>query len=841
MPFQLSLGVNVSEVDLTTVIPAVATTEAAIGGVFRWGPVDKFTLVTNESELVNDYGKPTNDNAETFFTAASFLSYADALYVSRAHHSTGEIFAKTVQTIEGSQSAFVYNDDNLDADSNPELQTTMEIYNSNFRAGTTIVSIDLSSKTFTFANTDIVASNITVSGHNFIVGDRVTLTTDAADAPDGMAAGTYYVVSVVNDAIELSGSVGGTPITPGDGGSGTHTLTSENDIRLTMTQTAAATAVEDSQLYDADFSFNAIANTISLGTNTTLNQFIIKNDNHFDGYTAPVAAGVPYVAKYPGAIGNSIKISVCDSAAAYNSKIDLTEVDGANAVSTFEISIGENTGTLTTDQTIGSITAQIAIGDLIKVGNSSIGTQYLEVTAIETAGSTATLTFGDRLAVSENISISTEIDRYWGYYGLVEAAPGQSNYVRNKGNVNANDEMHVVVVDNNGEITGVPGQILEVFQRLSRGTDAKNDDGASIYYQDIINQTSRFVWSIDDRAGAASADAINVVSSTNVLPFTSDFVAGKDIGNESTCNLGDILRAYDIFKSAEDVDISLVLTGKARGGSSVFNGAVVNNFQLANYLIDNVAERRKDCVVFASPDKGACVNNVNGEISEDVVNFRNALRSTSYAVMDSGYKYMYDKYNDVYRWVPINGDTAGLCAYTDDTRDPWWSPAGFNRGQLKNVVKLSWNPKKAERDVLYKAGVNPIVNFPGQGIVMFGDKTLLDKPSAFDRINVRRLFIVLEKAIATASKSTLFEFNDEFTRSSFVNLVTPYLRDIQGRRGVYDFAVICDETNNTPEVIDRNEFVGDIYIKPARSINFIQLNFVAVRSGVEFSEVIGNF
>jgi phage tail sheath protein FI len=209
--------------------------------------------------------------------------------------------------------------------------------------------------------------------------------------------------------------------------------------------------------------------------------------------------------------------------------------------------------------------------------------------------------------------------------------------------------------------------------------------------------------------------------------------------------------------------------------------------------------------------------------------------------MDSGYKYRYDKYNDMYRYVPLNGDIAGLMVRTDSTRDPWFSPAGFNRGQIKNIVKLAWNPDKANRDTLYKNGVNPVVTFPGQGTILYGDKTLLAKPSAFDRINVRRLFIVLEKAIATASKFTLFEYNDEFTRAQFRSLVEPFLRDVQGRRGIYDFRVVCDETNNTGEVIDRNEFVGDIYIKPARSINFIQLNFVAVRSGVEFSEVVGKF
>jgi phage tail sheath protein FI len=287
-----------------------------------------------------------------------------------------------------------------------------------------------------------------------------------------------------------------------------------------------------------------------------------------------------------------------------------------------------------------------------------------------------------------------------------------------------------------------------------------------------------------------------------------------------------------LFASAEEVDVSLILQGKAVGSA--------NNAQLANYIIDNICESRKDCVAFISPAKTNVVSNAGNE-STSMVGFRNASRSTSYAVLDSGYKYQYDKYNDVYRYIPLNGDTAGLCVRTDDTRDPWFSPAGFNRGQIKNIIKLAYNPDKANRDILYKANINPVVTFPGQGTVLYGDKTMLTKPSAFDRINVRRLFIVLEKAIATAAKYTLFEFNDEFTRAQFKNLVEPFLRDVQGRRGIYDFKVVCDSTNNTGEVIDRNEFVGDIYIKPAKSINFIQLNFVAVRTGVEFSEIVGQF
>jgi phage tail sheath protein FI len=299
----------------------------------------------------------------------------------------------------------------------------------------------------------------------------------------------------------------------------------------------------------------------------------------------------------------------------------------------------------------------------------------------------------------------------------------------------------------------------------------------------------------------------------------------------------DLANAYDLFKDASDVDLSLVLTGKMPYQTP----GADEEARLANYLIDNIAEVRKDCVVFVSPCKEDVVGLSGSDAAAAIVATRGDLRSTSYAVMDSGYKYMYDRYNDLYRWVPLNGDIAGICARADVTNDPWWSPAGPSRGQLKNVVRLAYNPGKDDRDTLYKAGINPVVTFPGQGTLLYGDKTLLSVDSAFDRVNVRRLFIVLEKAIARASRSTLFEFNDAFTRSQFKNLVTPYLRDIQGRRGITDFLVVCDDSNNTPEVIDRNEFVGDIYIKPARSINFIQLNFVAVRTGVAFSEVVGQF
>jgi phage tail sheath protein FI len=298
-------------------------------------------------------------------------------------------------------------------------------------------------------------------------------------------------------------------------------------------------------------------------------------------------------------------------------------------------------------------------------------------------------------------------------------------------------------------------------------------------------------------------------------------------GVDSVPTTADRVSSYvNKFADAEEIDISLVMAANA---STTLASAIKD-------LVDS----RKDCVGFVSPGLVDVVDNDQSEVS-DITTYRNAIGSSSYMVMDSGWKYQFDKYNNVYRWVPLNGDIAGLCVRTDFERDPWFSPAGFNRGQIKNIVKLAWNPTKAERDDLYKIGVNPVVSFPGEGIVLYGDKTLQSKPSAFDRINVRRLFIVLEKAIARAAKYSLFEFNDAFTRAQFVALVEPYLRDVQGRRGIYDFRVVCDETNNTPEVIDRNEFVGDIYIKPARSINFIQLNFIAVRTGVAFDEIVGKW
>ncbi len=369
-------------------------------------------------------------------------------------------------------------------------------------------------------------------------------------------------------------------------------------------------------------------------------------------------------------------------------------------------------------------------------------------------------------------------------------------------------ELHVIIIDALGKFTGQAGTILEKYEFLDKTPGALGEDGSVIYYKERLNQSSRFVWSTGQLQ-----DVVN--GKVNL--------AGARDDNKVTT--GQRIQGYDLFVNADVIDISLIIAGEA-------------DTTLISHLIQNIAEVRKDCVVFCSPRKADVVNNIGNEV-DDILTFRDTLPSSSYGFMDNNWKYTYDRYNDVFRWIPCNGAVAGTLVFTDEQTDPWFSPGGFNRGQIKNVQRLAFNASKAERDRLYPQSVNPVISFIGEGTVLYGDKTMQIKPSAFDRINVRRLFIVLEKAISKASRYILFEFNDEFTRSQFVNLVTPYLEDIRGRRGIIDFKVVADETNNTPQVIDSNEFIGDIYLKPNRSINFIQLNFIATRTGVSFNEIIG--
>ena len=432
---------------------------------------------------------------------------------------------------------------------------------------------------------------------------------------------------------------------------------------------------------------------------------------------------------------------------------------------------------------------------------------------------------GNSLEVA--VCANTALFTGWAYSGYFTSAPGTSDDVMNKGG--SNDEMHIIVIDAGGKFTGTSGTVLETYPFVSKASDAINlNGGTTNYYKQVIFNKSKYIYAADPVEYANTVATWGTTASGKTFAdATSNKLLPLSKGVDAAPQDSDLQSAFGNFTNKDSVAVSLVLTGDA-------------SIAIQQYVIDNIASARADCVAFISPPQSAVVNNSGNETTDITTWLTSLARSSSYVVADSGWKYQFDKYNNVYRWMPLNGDIAGLCVYTDSVRDPWYSPAGFNRGAIKNSIKLAWNPSKSYRDTLYSAGVNPVVSFPGQGTVLFGDKTLQSKPSAFDRINVRRLFLAIEGAITQAAKFSLFEYNDSYTRAQFVGLITPFLRDIQGRRGITDFKVVCDGNNNTSDVIDANQFVGDIYIKPARSINFIQLNFVAVGSGVDFNTIVGS-
>lgn len=452
-------------------------------------------------------------------------------------------------------------------------------------------------------------------------------------------------------------------------------------------------------------------------------------------------------------------------------------------------------------------------------------------------------------------SLKVEIctpDHYSSYTNaaLFDSAPGTSQYAEDQGVTGADDEMHIVVIDEDGAWTGTAGTVLETFAFVSQASDAKLSNGESNYYKDVVNAKSAYVWWMDhdsaltDAGTSLSTSATTFVFTDPNALVTDSLSLGTD---DDTLTAAAIQTGFDLFEDAETIDVNMLIAPPL---DKTLANAQSAGVAVANDMIA-IAAARKDCMAVISPPvefttnpAGQSATDVNGgAVTATAVNlvtaFADYLTSSSYATIDSGALKVYDKYNDAFIDIPSSGHVAGLMANTDAVADAWFSPAGFNRGQIRGVTRVAFNPKKAERDTLYKARVNPIVSFPGEGTVLFGDKTLLSRPSAFDRINVRRLFMVLEKAVATASKFQLFEFNDEFTRAQFRNLVEPFLREVKGRRGITDFKVVCDETNNTAQVIDANEFVCDIYIKPARSINFITLNFIATRTGVDFNEIAG--
>ncbi len=565
-------------------------------------------------------------------------------------------------------------------------------------------------------------------------------------------------------------------------------------------------------------SFLAYSNSLKVvrATNTGLlnatangSGLLIKNTTHYqDNYSDGSGSVGEWAARTGGAWGNNLKVSICASSTVYEETAKTTVSDGSIAVGDTGLTLASGTG--------------FSVGDIINFGEDG-GYEY-RITAVSGADITFVRHDGSNQGgLHTAISNGVNVRRRWRYYDLVAGAPGTSSYVSDRSG--SNDELHIVVIDNDGDITGKAGEVLEVYDSVSKASDAKTPQGDDNYYPNVIYNKSEYIYWMDHITSGTNwgTAAANTTYTAVTAMHEANLEAGAD---GSTATTAQLKSAYEKMQDAETVDVNLIIAGPG-------DATHVDN-------LITIAENRKDAVVFASPERSDVVNVANSNTqTENVKGFFDAVRSSSYVVFDSGYKYTYDKYNDVFRYVPLNGDTAGLTARTDLIADSWFSPAGFNRGVIRGAVKLAYNPTKTERDTLYRARVNPVTTFPGQGTVLFGDKTGLTTPSAFDRINVRRLFITLEKAIATASKFQLFEFNDEFTRAQFRNMVEPFLRDVQGRRGITDFLVVCDETNNPGSVVDRNEFKADIFVKPTRSINFITLQFVATRTGVAFEEVVG--
>jgi phage tail sheath protein FI len=719
MPFQLSPGVAVVEKDFTSIVPAVATSTGGFAGTFQWGPVLEAVTINSENNLVARFGKPTDDNATSFFTAANFLSYSNNLLVVRAdtqnHRNAVARASGTVTDVMISGTNTGYSSTaaapNITVGA-PDIEGGQQAVLTAVLSGGTITAVQVQSGGSGYSGTVNVSVTGTGGGSGFS-GTAV------------LSSGAVQSVTIVSGGSGYKGTV--TASFSGGGGQGA----SAGAVSVAASSIASVTITEAGSGYTTAPTLTVSGNATLTAEITTGGVKINNTNDYLNNYVNGAGVVGEFAAKYPGTLGNSLYVGMADSA-----------------------------------------------------------------------------TYGD-----------------WAYASEFDGAPGTSDYAAN--NQGMDDEVHIIVIDTNGQWTGTAGSILEKFAYASKAYDAKKTDGSNNYYRDVINSRSKYVWWMDHPSTVMNWGTTALGTSYDVLPD----VVGLNLSggaDDLTATDGQLMTAWDIFLDDSTYDVSLLPLGKV--------SATVANSVIA------VAESRLDCIVFASPIdtfSGDIIIGNGGTATDKIIAYRDALPSSSYAVMDSGFKYQYDRYNDKYRWVPLNGDTAGLCARTDAQQDPWYSPGGLNRGQIKNVVKLAVNPTKTDRDNLYKSGVNPVVTFPGQGTVLYGDKTLLAKPSAFDRINVRRLFIILEKSVATAAKFQLFEFNDTFTRAQFRNLVEPFLRDIQGRRGITDFVVKCDDTNNTGEVIDNNQFVADIFVKPNRSINFITLNFVAARSSVQFSEIGG--
>ncbi len=724
MGFQLSPGVNVTEVDLTNIVPAVDTSGGGFVGQFHWGPVMDYTIVEDAGRLEFLFGKPSDSNFADWYSAANFSAYSSNLNVIRVVDESDAL--------------------NSTPDGMGLLVKNSEHYELVAPANAAVI--------FSAKYPGALGDAIEVQ-----IADSNTYATWAyRDEFDGVPGTSDWSVNKgapnANDEIHV----------------------------IVLDRTGAFTGVPGAILERFAFVSKSKDNKTLDGEPNFYGNIINKQSSYI------WYLGVPATASYTpeGAI-TAIAVDTAGSAYTVAPTVDITG-DGSGAAATAVLS---------------------ATGEVVSVAITDGGTGYSVGDAIVIAGdgSGATAEVGTEAA---------------GVITAITVTAGGSGYT-------------TATVDATGTGNGDATGTADIGYSVASVTVDTQGSG-------YTTATIGFTGDGSGATGTATlsptgdAWATNVEVDTEYKTLADNAVYVMSGGNDgSLVDANELIAGWNMFANAEVVDVSLLFVGDAGGSAS--SGTVIR------HVIDNIAEERKDVVVFFSPDLADVFNQTPEQATENAVTFRNTKinRPSSYAVMDSGWKYQYDAFNDVFRWVPLNADIAGLAARTDDLADPWYSPAGYTRGQIKNVVKLALNPSKTNRDSLYKNGINPVVSFAGEGTLLYGDRTQQLKSAAFSKINIRRLFIVLEKSIAIAAKFQLFEFNDDFTRSMFRNLVEPFLQEVQSRRGITDFRVICDESNNTPEVVDRSEFVADIYIKPAYSINFIQLNFVAVRSGVEFEEVVG--
>ena len=887
MPLNLaSPGIVVREVDLTSGrIDPTSDSVGAIAGPFEKGPINTPTTILNEDDLRTVFGDPSSSDKhyEYWMTASSFLSYGGSLQVVRSD-GTNLKNAKTGTTssikISSSQD---YNDKGYDETTISGI-TFVARDPGSWANGVKVAIIDAKADQILSLNstsgltvglgvTQAVPAGTVIAGAgttSLLTGYFKGIVTEVDETANKVSVkilshisttGTetevdyqprgVYKFNADNSIVNFVGTGAGSTTFVGERGSlDTSAVTIPAGTSISsfyLTDTLTLDMAGGQSLGASDTEIGISTSGISTGSGK---YFLIDNEL-ISLASASIGEGTITVTGGRGSVGTSATSHADDSTVYY-----LQEFVGVATVTSEVTSSGTSIGISTTHVGLSTIFNSggyaLIASEFIKITN------FLDGISLERNISSSSDWFDQQ---EFSITSNTNIRRKW---SSIAPRPQTSSFAASRGS--KFDELHVLVIDGEGKVSGNEGTILEKHLNLSKAKDALFSVGSPSYWRSYLYNNSSIifggeqpstgivttgfssgyalesdiVWDSNAEGKTFGCAGSNTYTLENGLNY--DGTENKQNPGSFLTDLSDLSDSYEVFKNTEEYDINFLLMGSG-------NHSLEQAQALASKLIE-VAEYRKDAIAFISPYRLAFLNDsisgpnvtVNSAetITENIISFYSAIPSSSYAVFDSGYKYMYDRFNRVFRYVPLNGDIAGLCARNDANNFPWFSPAGTARGSILNAVKLAYNPNQSQRDTLYSNRINPVIFSPGGGIVLFGDKTGLSRASAFDRINVRRLFIYLENAISSAARDQLFEFNDEITRSNFVNIVEPFLRDVQAKRGIFDFRVICDETNNTPAVIDNNEFIADIYVKPSRSINYIGLTFVATRTGVAFEEVIGN-